>query len=279
MMVIKKILNNNVIITENTAGHEVVAMGCGIAFKKKIGDAVPDGSIDKVYTLSDQGMLEKFKVLLADLSMDYLEASNEIIDLAEKELGRRLNESVYISLTDHLHMAVQRFNEGLLIRNMMLWEIRRFYTKEFGIGQKAIQVLKRKFGVELPEDEAGFIALHIIDGQMDIEQPLANHIMHLIQEITNIVRYTTKTEYDKDSLQYYRFITHLKFFAKRIFTGQENPAEVDDEMNEMVQKKYALAHLCAEKISEFVEQNYQYKVSADEKFYLMIHVAKVIRQA
>ena len=276
-MIIKKVLNNNVIITENQEGREVVAMGCGIAFKKKVGDDVSDDSIDKFYTLSNHDMLENFKALLADISADYLEVSNEIIEIAEKELGRKLNESIYIALTDHLHMAVQRYKDGIQIRNMMLWEIRRYYAAEFSIGQKALAILKKRFSLELPEDEAGFIALHIIDGQMDKEQPMANDIMHMIQELTNIVRYTGNIEYDKDSLQYYRFVTHLKFFAKRVLTGQESTAEVDAEMSAMVQKKYAAAYRCVLKIAEFVESNYHYKVNEDEKFYLMIHSAKVMR--
>ena len=276
-MIIKKVLNNNVIITENQKGYEVVAMGCGIAFRKKVGDTVPDSAVDKVYTLTNHNMLENFKALLAELSLDYMETANEIIDLAERELDRKLNDKIYISLMDHLHMAVQRYKDGIKIRNMMLWEIRRFYTKEYKIGQQALQIMNAKFNIELPDDEAGFIALHIIDGQMETEQPMANNIMHMIQELMNIVRYTCKVEFNKDSLQYYRFVTHLKFFAKRVFTGQVSTAEVDEEMAEMVEKKYAVAHQCVEKIAAFVESNYHYKINGDERFYLMIHIAKVIR--
>ena len=48
-MMIKKVLNNNVIITENKEGREVVAMGCGLAFKKKVGDEVAAEAVDKFY--------------------------------------------------------------------------------------------------------------------------------------------------------------------------------------------------------------------------------------
>ncbi len=81
---------------------------------------------------------------------------------------------------------------------------------------------------------------------------------------------------DKYSLQYYRFITHLKFLAKRVFSGAQSIDEVEDEMQAMIKKKYAAASDCANKIAAFVEKNYNYKVSADEKFYLTIHIAKVI---
>lgn len=276
---IKKILNNNVIVTNDAEGREVVAMGRGIAFGKHNGDDVPEEQLDKVYRLSDHEMLEKFKELLSGLSLDYLDASNAIIDMAEKELGTRLNESSYISLTDHIHMAVMRIRENIPIRNMMLWETRRFYPKEFAIAEKALTMIDAQFDVDMPEDEAGFIAMHLIDAQMDLKQPMADKIVKLIDEVSNIVRLSCNIEFSKESLQYFRFITHLKFFAQRMFSGIKPPQDdIDEEMEQMVQQKYQQAHLCVEKIVAFIAKKYRYAVSGDEQFYLMIHIAKVIRK-
>lgn len=277
-MLIKKILNNNVVLTETEQHKEVVAMGSGIAYKKRCGDDIPEDKIDKIYTLSQKDTWEKFKTLLTDISMEYMEVSTAIIELAEAELKKKLNESIYISLTDHIHMAVSRFREGNFIRNMMIWEIQRFYPEEYAVSEKARVLINEKFSLELPIDEAGFIALHIIDAQMENDQPLADDITQLIQEITNIVRYICSMEYDIESLQYYRFITHLKFFAKRMFTEEKTICDIDEEMEGIVQKKYALAHRCVGKIAEFLQQKYQYELNRDEKFYLMIHIAKVSRK-
>ena len=278
VMIIKKILNNNVIITENEKAQEIVAMGRGIAFKKRCGDDVPRTEIDKVYTLSNQEVFHRFEQLVQNLSMEYMEISSEIIEMAEQKLQKKLNDCVYISLTDHLHMAIARFREGATVKNMMDWEIKRFYRDEYAIGEMALVMLNQKFGLELPTDEAGFIALHIVDAQIDVDKPIADHITKLIQEITNIVRHTFAVEFDIESLQYYRFITHLKFFAKRMFTERETVTEVDEEMEKLVQKKYAAAYQCVEKIETFIQMKYKYQVSADEKFYLMIHIAKVTRK-
>ena len=99
-MRIKKILNNNVVVTDDEKGCEVVVMGKGVAFGKRNGDVVDEGKIGKVYHLGDHEMLEK-------------------------DLDTVLNETIYISLTDHIHMAIHRLREGIPLRNMMLWEIRR----------------------------------------------------------------------------------------------------------------------------------------------------------
>ena len=275
-MIIRKILNNNVIVTENAAGREVVAMGRGIAFKRRVGDRIADSAVEKIYTISRADMMDRFKELVASLSIDYLQTANNIIEHAETVLNCRLNDSVYISLTDHIHMAVHRIRNGISIKNMMLLDIKRFYEKEFQIGQYAVELMNKNFSVVMPDDEIGFIALHIVDGQLDFRQPMANRIMNLMEEISSVVRMICRIDFDRESLNYHRFITHLKFFANRVFMHQESAEELDDEMGDIIKRKYSQAYACAEKIATLVKNKYDYKVSDDEKFYLTIHIAKFI---
>ena len=68
----------------------------------------------------------------------------------------------------------------------------------------SVNLLNARFQVELPEDEAGLVAMHIIDGQMDSNIPLASKIMKLIQEIINLVRMSCQIEFNKNSIEYYR---------------------------------------------------------------------------
>ena len=58
-------------------------------------------------------------------------------------------------------------------------------------------------------------------------------ITKIIQEILNIVRYHLKISFDEDSLDYHRFVTHLKFFAKRLMFG-EKEAKRDDILFDIV---------------------------------------------
>ena len=68
-------------------------------------------------------MMEKFQEFIAEISGDYLQISNEIINL----LKYKLNESIFVSLTDHIHMAVYRIHNGIESRNMFLMEVQKFY--------------------------------------------------------------------------------------------------------------------------------------------------------
>ena len=68
---------------------------------------------------------------------------------------------VYISLIDHVHTSIVRFLDGVTVKNVLLWDIRRFYKDEYQIGLWALNLVEEKCKVRLPEDEAGFIALHL----------------------------------------------------------------------------------------------------------------------
>ena len=51
-MIITKILNNNVVLSE-AEGQEVILMGRGLAFGHKVGDEIPTNLIEKRYVSSD----------------------------------------------------------------------------------------------------------------------------------------------------------------------------------------------------------------------------------
>ena len=46
-MTIYKILNNNLILSKDKQGHEIIVKGCGIAFQKKKGQQVDETLIRK----------------------------------------------------------------------------------------------------------------------------------------------------------------------------------------------------------------------------------------
>ena len=277
-MVIEKILNNNVVITTDENDKEIVVMGRGIAFKKRTGDHIPKDMIDKVFKLSDPNMSDKFKELIADIPLKYMALSDEIILLAKEKLDKRLNDSIYIALTDHMYTAIERAKEGVNVKNALLWDIKRFYKEEFKIGLEALDYIGEKFNVRLPEDEAGFIALHIVNAQMDQDIKIIYEITQIMQEITNIVKYHYGITFDEESVYYYRFITHLKYFAERLLKdiSYENN---EDDLLDVIKVKYKNAYDCIEKVDEFMNKKYNYKLTDEEKLYLTIHVERVVSKS
>lgn len=168
-MKIAKVLNNNVVTVLDASGKERVVMGRGIAFKKQPGDDVEDAQVEKVFALENKEGSQKLMSLLSEIPLEYVECTDEVIRYAETVLGEKLHDSIYISLTDHIHFAIDRHRQGLQIKNALLWEIKRMYRKEFSIGLKALQIIEERLGVLLPEDECAFIAMHLVNAQMNGE--------------------------------------------------------------------------------------------------------------
>ncbi len=276
-MVIEKILNNNVVVTKDRNQEEVIVMGRGLAFRRKVGDEIDPAMVDKEFRLSSKGTKSKFEELVVDIPIENLELAEEIICYAKAHLGKRLNEIIYISLVDHLHTAISRFLEGITVKNALLWDIRRFYPDEFAVGMKALDQIEKRCKIRLPEDEAGFIALHLVNATMDESSVQDMYsITKIMQEISNIVKYVFNTEFDEDSVYYYRFITHLKFFAQRLLNGKVYDDPSDDDLYEIVKVKYRNAYGCVCKIAEFIEKKYHHVLSNEEKLYLTIHIERII---
>ena len=276
-MVIDRILNNNVVIIKDKKGIEQVVWGKGIAFKKKVGDEIDKREVNKVFILQDQTQSRRFQELVSEIPLKHLQVADEIIEMIKIELGKKINDRIYISLSDHIYTAIQRFLEGITITNSMLWDIKRFYELEFSLALKALDIIKQRFQIELPEDEAAFITLHIVNAEMDesnIKQIL--EVTKIMQEISNIVKYYFSVEFDVDSVYYYRFITHLKFFAKRLVSNKTFKDSSDDELLEVVKMKYQTSYKCVERITEFILRKYKYELSNEEKLYLTIHIERVI---
>lgn len=119
---------------------------------------------------------------------------DRIIERATECLGK-LQESLYITLTDHCYFAIERQKKGLAIKNVLLWDIKRLYPKEFALGQEARQIIARRLQTELDEDEAGFIALHLVTAQLNSEMPEVMHVTRVMQEILQLVKYQLRLEY------------------------------------------------------------------------------------
>lgn len=276
-MIIEKILNNNVVITKDGNGNEVIAMGRGLAFQKRNGQTIRQCQVDKMYRLASDDLSERLQDQLLDIPVEYLTITDKIIDYSKETLGVALNDSIYVSLTDHIHTAVKRMRQGFPVNNVLLWDIRRFYPKEFQIGMKVIEKLKEYHQIELPEDEAGFIAMHLVNAQAGNENlGKMFELTMIMQDILYIVKDFFEFVPDEDSTYFSRFTTHLRFFLTRLLAGNAAADETDEVLLEALQRKNQQTSQCVDKIAEFLEEQHEHVVTDDERLYLIIHIARLV---
>lgn len=278
-MIIKRILTNNAVVIDDENQQEKIVCGKGIAFKKRPGMEIDEMSINQTFILEGGGEYSRFEQLLKDVPLEYLELSSEIINMAKLEFAKKFKDNVIITLSDHLYVAIKRCREGMTISNPLLWDIKNFYEIEYDIGLRALELIKNKFHIQLPNDEAGLIALHIVNVELDEDN--MDHIFQVtkvIQEIMTIVKYHFHAEFDTSNVYYYRFITHLKFFALRLLKDNQFNEDEENELLDVVKDKYCTSYECVLKIKDFLEKKYNYTLQEDEIVYLTIHVHRVVHK-
>ena len=142
-----------------------------------------------------------------------------------------------------------------------------------------MDLIEKKCHLRLPEDEAGFIALHLVNAQME-QKSMQNmfEITQIMQEVVNLVKYYFHVDFDEEDVYYYRFITHLKFFAKRLVDHKTYQEDDSDDLWNVIRTKYPDAYQCVEKIAQFIEKKYKHRLSKEEELYLTIHIERVIHK-
>lgn len=273
-MQIIKVINNNVISSEDDKGKEIIVMGKGIGFGKKAGEEIDETKIEKVFSLPDEST-SQFMQVVKDMPYEYIRTAELVIAYARETLGYHLSKNIYVTLTDHLGYAIERKRQGIVVANELSWEMKKFYNAEFQVGLKALDIVKQELDVELPEDEAGFIAMHLVNAQMGGQMNQSRNMPAMIKDILNIVRYTFQVELDEKSLSYERFVTHLRFFVQRVISREDSERN-DEEFDQLIADRFPRFYECAQKIKSYMKKKLDYEVSDVEISYLAVHIHRVI---
>ena len=278
-MYIEKVLNNNAFISLDENGDEIIVMGKGIAFGKKGNQKVDLTNLNyKIFSCKNKNINNKLISIVSDLSQEYILLTRKIISTFEKEYNKKLNEIIYVSLTEHIHGAIERYHQGIQVKNPLLMEIKRLFADEYEIGRRALEMIHQDFGVLFEEDEAGYIAYHIVNAELNNDMINIANITKVMQQVLSVIKYHFKVEFNEESSTYYRFITHLKFFAQRVFSNAVYEEE-DTELFFILKEKYHESYECVLKKKELIEHEYNYDLSLEEQLYLMIHIERIRTKA
>lgn len=248
-------------------------MGPGIAFQKGKNDVIPVQKIEKIFVVREEN--EKFKQILATVPEAHIEVAEHIISYAEGELKMPLSDHIHISLTDHLSFAIERVQKGIVLYNKLLGEIKVLYKQEYEIGKYAIRYVQKRLGVELPDDEAGYVALHIHTAKMNTEsmKKTVKYTTMITEMIEHIEAYFGQS-IDEDSISYQRLVTHLRYALSRLESNEAFQI-MDDEMLMFIQTKYEKAYQCAFGLSARLKNEYGLHLPESEIGYITLHVQRL----
>lgn len=158
----------------------------------------------------------------------------------------------------------------------MLLEIKHFYPKEYEVSKKVLAFLNRELSIELPEEEAGNIAFHLVNAQSE-QNDMGNTILGIKMQknIFNIIQVSFQKKLDTDSMNYARLVIHIQFFLQRLFDDkmlEDQGVGVYEHIKEKLPKEIS----CARQIKRYIENTMQKTISEEEIGYLALHISRVI---
>ena len=267
---ISKILNNNVIICTNK-DQEVVLIGKGIGFNKKQGLILDESaSIEKVYKLDQDKHKEHYKTLVEMADDHVLQAVIESVNLITNATLDIDDKNLVVALTDHIIFAYKRLKQNQLISNPFAMETKYLYSDAYQLAAKVIERLNQQLDVQFPEDEIGFIALHIASNSEELSMREMSLINQLINKSITIIESDLNHQVDQSSVQYQRFIRHVQFLIRRL--KQNEAIHAQNDFIEMIKKHYPQCYSTAFKILKLIQMEFDITINEAEVIYLTLHI-------
>lgn len=267
--IIKKVLNNNVIIAEKNK-EDFVLVGKAIGFNANKGSKLSSEKVESIFVKETASQGEKYDKILQNINKEIVGISEEIISICEKELKVKLSDGIHVSLPDHINFALVRIEKGVKIENPFLHELMALNPTEYKLAEKALNMINKELKAELPEDEIGFICMHIKAAIK--EDVVSNELAYTkkVTELMNLISKLMKIEFDKNSLEYVRTVTHINLLIERLKKNKSIKNSMLDSVKKDLYNEYDIAIKLAIKI----ENLFSVKVSEDEIGFIALHLAR-----
>lgn len=277
-MRIKKVINNNILCAVDEKGNELIVTGRGLGFQRKVGEFIDTAKIEKTYRMEDKVEQQKLRELISQIPEEHLALTQALIDYIKGQIPQPLNESLLITLADHISFAIKRKEQGIAFNNPLKGSIMAYYPTEYHLGQHCLNMIRQELGIALHDDEAAFIALHIVNAELNTNMSEMYDITRLIEGCICVVEYYYQKEFDRDSLGFSRFVVHLRYFAQRLFQNKilpDNADEHDAVFRQLIARNCGTHYKCAQCIGDYIQNAWNKTLSDEELVYLTIHLKRI----
>lgn len=267
---IMKILNNSSLIVNDTF-FEIVFIGKGIAFGLKNNDELPAGTS---YERKYQSPISRsqFSHIISGYQDKIIEMVMDTIRYILKYDGNRLEQQDLIYISDHLAAAYTRILNGEAIDSFFSYEIKALYPDSYEIAGRISNRISTLYGISIPMAETSYIALHIQNLTSKTAKENIEVMNVIVREVSDLLHQEFKEEFDYESLNYSRFITHLRFLIEGLINNKQ---PLSNDVTDALIKGYPHHAEVAKNIAQIISNELNLKVPEEEIFYLLIHVINV----
>ena len=124
MFKILKVLNNNsILVIDLDTKQELIFLGKGVGFGKKVNQNVSEIENAKAYRFTEQQSRQESIDTIKSISPVFIEIAGGIIEEAEKQFGN-VDNNILLPLADHIAFAIKRMEQDIELKNPFAKEIK-----------------------------------------------------------------------------------------------------------------------------------------------------------
>ncbi|OAB28334.1 hypothetical protein PMSD_22680 [Paenibacillus macquariensis subsp. defensor] len=202
----------------------------------------------------------------------------------EEKTGMKLTDSAFIGLAVHLALAIERIRTGQRIKipPSVLSELR--LHPDFNAAQALVKRLEEVLGLTIPEDEIGYITMHLKGAETRIQieavsdvayENVSFELVRLARKILKKAETETGFELKSNSKLFYGFISHLGPALERLKLGLDIRNPLLSQIKEQYATTFEVARECAKVLEEYLEQ----PVPEAEIGYIALHLGAMSEYA
>lgn len=264
---IERILGNNGLVVKDQHLNEYILFDSGIGFNKRVGDQTIAKETTKIYLLQTK---EEVHLMVESLDPIYLEVASDILTEAKRQFGD-IDTGILIALADHIAFSIERLKTGIIIQNPLATDIRLLFEEAYQVALKAKEIIINSLGIEIPDDEVSFIALHINSATTShhIEDSLM--VATIVRESILSIEEDFDIKISESSISYARLMNHMKYLLIRMRKKEEILVDVGIFVQEQFPYSYQTANTICRRLSVTFDQ----PLPNNEVSYLAIHIERI----
>lgn len=269
---ISKVLNHNTVIAVSVEDNqEYLIMGKGIGFGRKVTERIEIEGAASVYSLKETTKRGNARELAASIGPEYLEIANLVLQEAEK-VFETIDRNILFPMADHIEYAVKRIRNHEVISNPLTDDIRLLFHTEYRVASCIVPILKNRMGIDIDEDEVGYVALHVHTAIVKEELSQAMQMAQAVRDCVSYVEKVLGKKLNVMSLSYNRLMNHIRYMVARGLKGEDIKLNMNDYMEFKFPREFEMARTVCDELGRKLHCIF----TEAEIGYLAMHLQRVL---
>lgn len=160
-MEILRVFNNNVVLSRDASGQEVILTGRGLGFQARPGDSVDPARVARTFVAADGRDPDNLGAQIAAIPPEHIALADEALAIAGRELDTELPTHVVVALADHLSFAIKRVHSGMTLDYPLRSEVSHLYPRELAAAAHIVAYVNERLDEPIPDNEVLYLTMHV----------------------------------------------------------------------------------------------------------------------